>query len=238
MVWKGTRAIFNSLMADLAGRTMPRKRRKAPEVQTIDCDVELSQSLSHELASTISQDICKHILFMRNQIPRLYNELAATTEVNLMHALPCCTLDCMALRSVVRTIPGGRYHAIMCRYSRQQQEKAGEQGSTGRRTRYVRCRDPLALSNAVKVRHQCITKVQRCIHCPSSATRQPMSSTLAAHKTMTPRDALHLLKSMMCGLGQQQITFWAPCSKVSPRLARTHCLFHAARPPPRQDLAA
>ncbi len=82
MVWKGTRAIFNRLMADLDGRTMPKKRRRAPEVHTIDCDVELSQFLSHELASAISQDICKHILFMRNQIPRLYDELAVDTKVN------------------------------------------------------------------------------------------------------------------------------------------------------------
>ena len=124
-------------MADLDGKTASKKRRKAPEVHTIDCDVELSQSLSHELASAICQDICKHILFMRNQIPRLYNELAATTEVNLMHALPCCTLDCMALQTIVYTIFDGRYHAIRCRQSRQQHEKAGEQGST-ERTRYVR----------------------------------------------------------------------------------------------------
>ena len=64
------------------GSTMPKRRRKAPEVHIIECDVELSQPLSHELASTISQDICKHILFMRNQIPRLYNELTVNTEVS------------------------------------------------------------------------------------------------------------------------------------------------------------
>ena len=102
-------------MADFDGKTMPKKRRKALEVHTIDCDVELSHYLSHELASTISHDICKHILFMRNQIPRLYNELAVTTEVNLMHALPRCTLDCLALQSIVSTIPDGRYHTTICR---------------------------------------------------------------------------------------------------------------------------
>ena len=62
--------------------------------------------------------------------------------------------------------------------------------------------------------------VQRCTHCRTSTTQQPMSNTLVSHKGMTPRDALHLLKSMMCGLWQQQVAFWAPCSEVSLRLAQ------------------
>ena len=91
-------------MADLDCKTAPKKRRKAPEVHTIDCDVELSQSLSHELASAISQDICKHILFMRHQIPRLYNELAATTEVN-HDACPASAVPWTAWRFKLSCVP-------------------------------------------------------------------------------------------------------------------------------------
>ena len=80
--------------------------------------------------------------------------------------------------------------------------------------------------------------VQRCIHCRSSTTQQPMSETLVSHKGMTPRDALHLLEPMMCSLWQQQVAFWAPCSEVSLRLARTQSRSHAARAPPSQGLAA
>ena len=69
-------------MTQMNGDAMPTRRRKASEVHTIECDVELSQPLSHRLASEVSQDVCKHILFMRNQIPRLYDELAVTTEVS------------------------------------------------------------------------------------------------------------------------------------------------------------
>lgn len=72
---------------------MPSKRRKTAEVHTIECDVQLGQPLSCEVAATVSQDICKHILFMRNQIPKLYNELAGDAEVKSVHAHLYATLD-------------------------------------------------------------------------------------------------------------------------------------------------
>lgn len=72
---------------------MPPKRRKAAEVQTTYCDVELSQQLSHEAAAAIAQDVCKHIMFMRNQIPMLYKELRDKAEVFHTHLLHPFTLD-------------------------------------------------------------------------------------------------------------------------------------------------
>ena len=60
---------------------MPGKRRKTAELHTIDCDVQLSQRLSCETAAGIAQDVCKYILFMRNQIHMLYKELKRDAEV-------------------------------------------------------------------------------------------------------------------------------------------------------------
>ena len=73
---------------------MPARRRKAAEVHTTCCDVELSRQLSAEIASGVAQEVCKNILFMRNQIPMLYDELRSSAEVTSLHATLCSTLDC------------------------------------------------------------------------------------------------------------------------------------------------
>ena len=67
---------------------MPARRRKADEVHTTYCDVELSRQLSAEVASGVAQEVCKHILFMRNQIPMLYEELRSSAEVKSLQAPP------------------------------------------------------------------------------------------------------------------------------------------------------
>ena len=79
---------------------MPARRCKVDEVHNIYCDVELSRQLSVEVASGVAQEICKHIMFMRNQIPMLYEELRSSALVNILHATLCCTLDWHTLQSV------------------------------------------------------------------------------------------------------------------------------------------
>lgn len=79
---------------------MPARRRKSDDVHTTYCDVELSRQLSAEVASGVAQEICKHIIFMRNQIPMLYEELRSSAVVRLLHATLCCTLDWHILPSV------------------------------------------------------------------------------------------------------------------------------------------
>ena len=67
---------------------MPGKARKANDVHPIYCDVELSRQLSDQAASTVAQELCKYILFMRNQIPMLYVELKSKAEVDAFACRP------------------------------------------------------------------------------------------------------------------------------------------------------
>jgi hypothetical protein len=57
-------------------------RRKAEEaVLSIDCDVELGGPVSCWQAALVAQELLKHILFMRNQVPSLMDEMIDKVQV-------------------------------------------------------------------------------------------------------------------------------------------------------------
>lgn len=52
------------------------RRKTDSVVQSIDCDVEVGGPLSSMQAAIVAQETLRHLLFMRNQIPSLFHELA------------------------------------------------------------------------------------------------------------------------------------------------------------------
>lgn len=57
------------------------KRKSEDTLQCIDCDVQLAAPMSSWQAAYVAEEIVKHILFMRNMIPSLFNDLAEKVQV-------------------------------------------------------------------------------------------------------------------------------------------------------------
>ena len=65
-------------------------------MQRIECDVLLAAPMSSWQAAYVAEEVLKHLLFMRNMIPSLFNDLAEKVVVsspdqpswlNFLHAL-------------------------------------------------------------------------------------------------------------------------------------------------------
>ncbi len=59
------------------------RRKNAEPVQRIDCDVQLAAPMSSWQAAYVAEEVIKHLLFMRNMIPSLFNDLADKMLVSM-----------------------------------------------------------------------------------------------------------------------------------------------------------